>query len=211
DQAAGVVRTCIEALGVPLADHYGALPMSRSEDKAPGVFDVTPFPAEEAILFHNEGSHTPRAPRYIAFHCATPAPSGGETPLANSGRVLDSLPGRLRERFVERGLLYRRHFVDGLDIPWAQYFGTANPREVEARCAAHGIRTVWCPDGSLCTETRRPAVVRHPDNGEALFFNQILLHHPACLDPVVRETLQLGLPDGRMPRDVTFGDGTPIP
>lgn len=210
-QRAADFRASIEALGLTLADDYGDLPMSPSEDGAPGVFDVTHFPAEEAILFHNEGSHTPRAPRYIAFHCATAARSGGETPLADSARVLEGLPGALRERFIEQGLLYRRHFVEGLDASWRQYFRTTDPREVDARCAAHGIRTIWYPDGSLSTETGRPAVVPHPDTGRAVFFNQILLHHPACLDPEVRETLQHSLPDGGTPRDVTFGDGTPIP
>ena len=44
-----------------------------------------------------------------------------------------------------------------------------------------------------------------------VFFNQVLLHHPACLDPKAREAFQYVLPEGQMPREVRFGDGSSIP
>ena len=202
---------CIAALGLPLADEYGELSRNGTDESAPGVFDVTPFPAPEAILFHHEGAHTPCPPRYLIFHCAVPAWSGGETPLADSARVLEQLPHAMREAFGQKGLLYKRNFFAGLDVPWSRYFGTSDPRKVEDLCAVQGIRAVWRLDGRLSTETLRPAVVRHPRGHRAVFFNQILLHHSACLDPEVRDAFQQVLHDGETAREVRFGDGSPIP
>jgi alpha-ketoglutarate-dependent taurine dioxygenase len=139
------------------------------------------------------------------------ASQGGETPLADSADVLDDLPVAMRDELAERGLLYRRHFVAGVDVPWQRFFGTSDRRAVDEQCRVQGIRAVWRTDGSLCIETRRPSVVCHPSTGRRTFFNQILLHHAHCLDPEVREALALGLPGGEMPRDVRFGDGLPIP
>lgn len=210
-QGAESFKRCIAALGFPLAEDYGDLPMSASEGGAAGVFDVTPFPPEEAILFHHEGSHTPSVPRYICFHCALPAARGGETPLADSARVFAALPLEMRDVFARQGLLYRRSFITGFDVPWQRYFSTSDPSAVESLCRARGVRAVWRPDGGLTTETHRPAVIRHPDSRRPVFFNQILLHHPACLDPEVREAFEYIHEAGGMPRDVRLGDGSEIP
>jgi alpha-ketoglutarate-dependent taurine dioxygenase len=204
-------RECVEALGFPVATDYGDLPVSASPARVAGVFDVTPFPPGEAIFFHHEGAHTPRAPRYISFLCDVPAIQGGETPLADSAEMLLRLHPDIREAFLSKDLRYRRTFVDGLDVPWHTYFQTRDPHEVCARCRAQGMVATWDDDGALSVEIRRPAIVRHRVSGRLTFFNQVLLHHPACLDPEVREALEFALPHGRLPRHVTFGDGSAIP
>jgi hypothetical protein len=43
-----------------------------------------------------------------------------------------------------------------------------------------------------------------------VFFNQIQLHHVRCLDPAVRESLLSMMPEEALPRNVYYGDGTPI-
>jgi alpha-ketoglutarate-dependent taurine dioxygenase len=172
---------------------------------------VTRYPAKKAILFHNEGSHTPRAPRFIFFHCALPATRDGETPLADSSAVFHALPPEMRRAFLERGLLYRRNFLPGLDVSWQDYFHTDRRDEVERLCAEAGTCARWHADGNLETETLRPAVIPHPDRGIPVFFNQILLHHPYCLDPEVRAAIANMPLSGRFPRDVRFGDGAAIP
>ena len=50
----------------------------------------------------------------------------------------------------------------------------------------------------------------HPETGERIFFNQIALHHPSCLDPETRGSLEAVLGEGELPRDVRYGDGSPI-
>jgi alpha-ketoglutarate-dependent taurine dioxygenase len=204
-------RKCIARLGLPLVDDYGDLPMLPSDDGTTGVFNVTKYPAKNAILFHHEGSHTPTPPRHIFFQCTLPAQEDGETPLVDAADLLAQLPAEIRAAFAERGLLYRRSFVEGFDVTWQTFFRTEDRTEVEERCAREGVTVLWQPDGSLAIETPRPAVIRHPDSGRDVFFNQVLLHHPACLEPAVRSGLRALLKGRSLPRDVAFGDGQPIP
>lgn len=207
----GGFRACIARLGLPLVDDYGDLPMAPSEDGTTGVFNVTKYPAKNAILFHHEGSHTPTPPRHIFFQCTVPAQEDGETPLVDAAQLLGELPTEIRDAFETRGLLYRRNFVEGFDVTWQTFFRTDAREEVEARCAREGVNVRWQSDGGLEIETPRPAVIRHPDNGRAVFFNQVLLHHPACLEPAVRSGLHALLKGRSLPRDVYFGDGGAIP
>jgi len=204
-------RSCISALDIPLVEDYGDLPMLPSDDGTTGVFNVTKYPAKNAILFHNEGSHTGRPPRHIFFQCSLPALQEGETPIAHSADVFAALPDEMQTAFAERGLLYRRNFVEGLDVSWSQYFHTGSRDAVEAICAEQDVQVHWRADGGLETEIRRPAVIRHPDSGADVFFNQVLLHHPACLEPAIRSGLQSLLNGRRFPREVYFGDGSSIP
>jgi alpha-ketoglutarate-dependent taurine dioxygenase len=203
-------RRCVTSLGLSVSDDYGDLP--RGPAGVEGVFGVTPFPPAEAILFHHEGAHTPRPPRYLCFNCSVAAARGGETPLADSSRVVAALASSIREEFVTKGLLYRRHFLPGLDVSWQHYFQTRDRKRVESICRSQGIRASWSATGGLLTETQVPAIVPHPDSGRAVFFNQILLHHPRCLDHETRVALAASLaPDCPWPRDVRFGDGALIP
>jgi alpha-ketoglutarate-dependent taurine dioxygenase len=43
-----------------------------------------------------------------------------------------------------------------------------------------------------------------------VFFNQIQLHHVSCLDPKTRDSLRSLFKDEDLPRNVLYGDGTPI-
>jgi alpha-ketoglutarate-dependent taurine dioxygenase len=201
----------ILALDMPLMEKYGDLPMAPSSDGTSGVFNVTKYPQRNGILFHNEGSHTHASPRHIFFQCSEAAPQGGETPMADSALVYREIPPEILSVFAKRGLLYRRSFIENLDVSWSQFFGTSQRHEVELICKRQNIEAHWTPQGNLVTETFRPAVISHPENGSDLFFNQILLHHPACLEPEARKALKNLSPQGLMPRDVYFGDGTPIP
>lgn len=198
----------IQALVPELNVEYGDL--SHKVQNTNFVQEATPYPADRAILYHNEASHTPTWPERICFYCQVPAAADGETPLLPCDGMLRRLPSDLREEFTARGLLYVRNFIPGLDVPWERFFGTSDRASVEEQCRANGTQWFWREDGGLRIETRRPAVVRHPRSGEPLFFNQILLHHPAVLDEDTREDL-LSLCDGEFPRSVAYGDGTPIP
>lgn len=204
-------RECVAALEIPLVDHYGDLPMMPADDGTTGVFNVTKYPSKNAILFHNEGSHTNTPPRHIFFQCTVSAPQGGETPVTDCSDVLAALPQELRTAFAERGLSYRRNFIPGLDVTWQKYFGTADREAVERLCAQHNATVRWREGDGLETEVFRPAVITHPVKGTAMFFNQVLLHHPACLEPSVRSAMARMLNGESFPRNVLFGNGEPIP
>lgn len=211
--APATFRKCVAALRGELLEHYGDLPALADDDAKPlaGVYGVTPFPPTEVIPFHHEGTHTHAPPSHLAFHCVAPAEQGGQTPVADGGAVLAKLPTEIATELQQRGIIYERRFIPGLDVDWRTYFGTNDASAVAAQCAAQRIEVQWIGEDVLVTKTRRPAVAQHPRSGRRVFFNQILLHHPACLDDEIVEALSLMSPDGLPPRRVLLDASTPVP
>jgi alpha-ketoglutarate-dependent taurine dioxygenase len=196
------------ALCPDLFGEYGDLPQA---DGAAKVYASTPYPADKTILFHNESSHMHRWPLKQFFFCITPAKSGGETPIVDCREIYRSLRSELLAPFAEKGLLYIRSFVEGLDVSWQGFFRTDDRATVEEYCRDAGISLEWTSEGGLRTAQAAPAVAKHPLTGEWVFFNQVQLHHPACLDAEVRKSLSSLFGDKGLPRNVLFGDGSPIP
>jgi alpha-ketoglutarate-dependent taurine dioxygenase len=188
---------------------YGDLPRvdEAASDK---IYESTPYPPDQAILFHNESSHLSSWPMRIMFFCALPSETGGETPLADSRSICDALDPEVFEEFRTKGLSYVRNFAEGLDVSWQQFFQTDDKAAVEERCGA-GMSLEWKADGGLRIRQAAHAVTQHPDTGETLFFNQVQLHHPFYLQEDVRESLRSLYGEEDLPRNVYYGDGTPIP
>lgn len=195
------------ALASALEPSYGDLVKRAS---ARFVYDATVYPKDRAILFHNEGSHTPRMPTRQLFFCGRDGFTGGETPIVDCRKVYQALPAELRQTFERVGLRYIRNFIPGVDVRWQDFYRTESRAEVEAKCRADRVAWRWKPDGGLRTQTRAAAVIRHPATGEASFCNQIMLHHPSCVDEKTRQALLAVLDVDDLPRNVCFGDGTPI-
>jgi alpha-ketoglutarate-dependent taurine dioxygenase len=188
-----------------LHDGYGDLPR---EAEGRRVYKATPYPARLAIRLHNEGSHTRSWPSRIMFFCMQPAVTGGESVLADGREVLRRLPAELVTRFAERKLSYLRNFVRGFDVTWQSFFQTVDRERVTDWLAQHGIEFGWT-DAGLRTRWPAAAMIRHPRTGEDVWFNQIQLHHIACLPPGPRNVLARLFGDD-VPRNVTYGDGEPI-
>ncbi len=186
---------------------YGDLPREEMGGK---VYASTPYPAEERILFHNESSHMHRWPMLIWFYCVKAAPAGGESPIVDCRQVYRELEPNIRERFERQGLMYVRNFTKGLDVSWQSFFQTTERYAVEDYCRAAGIDFEWTGDDGLRIRQLCPAVVKHPQTGELVFFNQIQLHHISCLPASVRESLSSIVDDESFPRNVYYGDGSPI-
>lgn len=70
DSVAGFERFA-SALPPELFGEYGDLPR---EGVSGHVYGSTPYPADQAILFHNESSHMHRWPMKIWFYCVEAAP-----------------------------------------------------------------------------------------------------------------------------------------
>jgi hypothetical protein len=192
---------------------YGDLPREAVSDK---VYNATPYPPEQAILFHNEGVHTHRWPLRIFFYCPQPAKSGGETPIVDCREVARRLDPDILERFRERQVLYVRNFflgrgdIPGLDLSWEEFFRTTDRAEIEQQCRAGGVEVAWKGDDGLKISKRAPVVGHHPLTGEIVFFNQLQTHHISCLESPVRSMLtSLFAPDD-LPRNAYYGDGSPI-
>lgn len=201
-------RAFARSFGNPLLSYeFGSTPRT---DLGAGVFTSTEYPAHRSIPLHNEQSYTRNWPMKLWFYCELAAESGGATPLADSRRIYARVPARIRERFERDGLLYVRNYGAGLDVDWPQVFGSRDPREVERVCERRGIHYAWSGAGQLCTRERVQATARHPETGEAVWFNQAHLFHISCLPSEEREALLEICGAGGLPRNVYFGDGTPI-
>ncbi|WP_211230608.1 condensation domain-containing protein [Inquilinus limosus] len=196
-----------EALQPGLYGSYGDLP---KKEGGRNTYRSTPYPERKMILYHNESSHLPRWPRKQWFFCEQPSPVGGATPIVDCRELYRRLPAELAERFDRLGLTYVRTFTENLDVDWRDFFKTDSRDEVEARCRAAGVDFAWLGENELQTRTRCPAVIIHPLTGERSFFNQVQLHHTRCLDADVREDLLAMVGPERMPRQVFYGDGSPI-
>jgi len=186
---------------------YGDLPPEPTSQK---VYGSTPYPPDKMILFHNESSHLPTWPMRQFFFCVIPSATGGTTPLLDSRTVYNALEPTVREEFETKGLMYVRNFAEGIDVPWQDFFHTSDRDEVERMCAETGMTCEWTSGDGLRIRQVSPAVVTHPRTGEKLFFNQVQLHHVYCLDDETRSSLRQLFAEDDLPRNVYFGDGTPI-
>lgn len=196
-----------QAICPELFGEYGDLPR---EEVSQNVYTSTPYPADKAILFHNESSHLHRYPMKIWFFCVQPSEVGGETPIVDCRKIYQLLDPKLRERFAQKQLMYVRNYTDGLDVSWSRFFHTTDKSVVEVYCRNHGISFEWTDNNGLRTREIRPAVAKHPKTGELVFFNQIQLHHLSCLDRTVQDSLLSMFGEENLPRQVYYGDGTPI-
>jgi len=194
------------AVADELFGEYGDLPREEQGGK---VYGSTPYPSDERILFHNESSHMHQWPMLIWFYCVIPALQGGESPIIDCRRIYQELEPQLREQFENKGLLYVRNFTAGLDVSWQDFFHTNDRSAVETCCRKAGMDFEW-KGNDLRTSQRAPAVVKHPQTGEKVFFNQLQLHHISCLAPGVRESLLAIMREEDLPRNVYYGDGSPI-
>jgi alpha-ketoglutarate-dependent taurine dioxygenase len=186
---------------------YGDLPR---EGVARNVYSSTPYPEDKSILYHNESSHLGSWPATISFFCSIAPIEGGATPIVDCRKVYEGLNASVRQKFAEQGLLYVRNFCRGLDVSWQRFFGTDSRAAVEESCHRQGMTCEWTSGGSLRVKRRSRAVLQHPKTGEMSFFGQVQLHHVHCLDPDVQRSLLSIFRPEELPRNVYYGDGSPI-
>lgn len=171
------------------------------------VFSSTEFPAGEEIALHNENSYATSWPGELLFCCLVPASSGGATPLADVRRVLARLSDSLLGEFERRGWMLVRNYGNGFGLPWQEAFASERESDVASYCEAADIDCEWLPGGRLRTRQVRPALARHPETGERLWFNHVRFWHPASLASETREMLTEELGEDGLPYDVRYGDG----
>ena len=195
------------AIAGGLFGEYGDLP---PEETGQRIYHSTPYPPDKMILFHNESSHFSSWPLRQFFFCVVPSQEGGETPLLDCRKVYETLDKEVVEAFDRRGLMYVRNFSEGVDVPWQDFFHTDDKAAVERTCSNEGMSCEWTELGLRIRQVAK-GVRKHPRTDQPVFFNQVQLHHVACLDEETRAAMRQLFADEDLPRNVYYGDGTPIP
>ncbi|WP_027856251.1 non-ribosomal peptide synthetase [Marinobacterium jannaschii] len=195
-----------QAIYPELYGQYGDLPKKEVGEK---IYQSTPYPNDQMIMYHNESSHQHRWPRRQWFYCEIAAESGGATPIVDCRELYNRLPQAVRDKLQAKQLRYVRNF-SGLDVSWQHFFKTEDRAEVEAICRDGNIDFEWYGEDKLRISQVCPAVIRHPITGEMSFFNQIQLHHYSFLEADVREHLLEVGGEENLPRNVYYGDGEPL-
>ncbi|TBU87894.1 TauD/TfdA family dioxygenase [Phytopseudomonas dryadis] len=201
-------REFAASFGYPLLSYeFGSTPRSNVTR---GVYTSTEYPAHQSIPLHNEQAYTLEWPMKIWFYSVVPAETGGETPIADSREIYRRMPVSIRERLIDKRLMYVRNYGNGLDVDWQQVFNTEDQATVEAYCRAHAIQYEWKDDGELRTRQVCQAVACHPVTGDKVWFNQAHLFHVSNLQPEIRESLLDVVEEEDLPRNVYYGDGSAI-
>jgi len=175
------------------------------------IYTSTDYPANQSIFVHNENSYKRNFNLKIFFFCETPAPRGGETPIADCRNVYRRISPAVRDRFVDKGWMYTRNYGDGFGLDWQTTFQTDDKNAVEEHCRQNGITIEWTSDGRLKTRAVLPAVIEHPRSGETVWFNHATFFHVSTLEPSLREGLLAGFDnEADLPTNTYYGDGSPI-
>ncbi|ERN42083.1 putative taurine catabolism dioxygenase [Rubidibacter lacunae KORDI 51-2] len=190
----------------PMTYSYRSTPRSQVHGK---VYTSTEYPADRTIPLHNEMAYARQWPMMLAFHCQQPATEQGETPIADSHRVLAQIPEVIRQEFANRGICYVRNYGDGLDLPWQEVFQTQSRQQVETICHDAQIDFEWWGDDRLRTRQVCQAIATHPHTGKAVWFNQSHLFHISNAG-AAQEYLKANFDPICWPRNAYFGDGGEI-
>ena len=168
------------------------------------------YSAEQMLLWHNENSFNYHWPGKIWFCCERAPEQGGETPIVDSRRVFQRIDPNIKERFIQKQIMYARNYGLGMGLDWRTVFRTTNRSDVEEYCRREFIDFEWKEGDYLSTRCIRPAVVKHPVSGETVWFNQAQHWHTSCLDPATRESMFSLFEEENMPRNCYYGDGSTI-
>jgi alpha-ketoglutarate-dependent taurine dioxygenase len=174
------------------------------------IYTSTEYPANQSIPLHNEMSYARNWPMKICFFCLETAEQGGETPIADSGRVFERIDSQIRDLFIKKKVMYTRNYCEGVDLPWHQVFGTERKSAVEDYCREVGIEFEWKSGNRLRTRQTCQAVATHPKTGKLVWFNQAHLFHVSSLARQDYDLLLEEFDEADLPRNAFFGDGSPL-
>lgn len=207
-QSAEEFEQVVRALaGEPLQYHERSSPRSQVSGR---IYSSTDYPDEQHIFLHNENSYQLNWPLRLFFYCQTAPREGGETPIASCRRLFARLSGPTKEKFVRKGCMYVRNYGAGFGLPWQTVFQTTDRAVVEAYCEKNKIAAEWRGGGVLRTRAVRPAVVRHPQTGETVWFNHATFFHITTLGATLRGALLAQFEEQDLPSNSYYGDGSAI-
>lgn len=185
---------------------YRSTPRTKMRNN---IYTATEYHSDLPIPQHNENSYSNNWVMRLGFYCQIPSPIGGNTPVADSRQVYKLIPSEIREKFIERKILYVRNYQD-VDLPWTEVFQTDDRTEVEEFCNCNDLEFEWLENNGLRTKQVNPAVAQHPITGEDVWFNQAHLFHVSNMGDEIKNSMLATIGEENLPRNTYFGDGSPI-
>jgi alpha-ketoglutarate-dependent taurine dioxygenase len=182
-------------------------PRTRVTDR---LYTSTEYPASESIALHNESSYASVWPGKVCFFCLSPADQDGETPLADVRKVYERIDPEIIDAFNRREWMLVRNYHDGMGLTWQSAFQTGDKSVVEEYCRSGQIEFEWIGGDRLRTRQVRPAMARHPNTGEMVWFNHIVFWHITGLDDETREVMTSLYAAEDLPYNTYYGDGSEI-
>lgn len=198
----------LDSTSIPLMYYMeGATPRTQLGGK---VYTSTQYPADRHIALHNELCYVMTWPMKIWFFCVQPPAQGGETPIADVRRVYERIDPKIRKRFEEKGWMLMRNFSKGLGLPWQTSYRAEDKPSLENYLRSANIEFEWLDEDRVRTRQVRPAVARHSETGEMVWFNHIAFWHVSSLDLQTREVFLAQLGEDGLPFNTYYGDGSVI-
>jgi alpha-ketoglutarate-dependent taurine dioxygenase len=205
----------VAAIRPQLLDYVGG--DSPREALGDRVYTSTEFPPDMEIGLHNELSYTRSWPDRVFFCCLVAAKSGGQTHIADGRQVYSRMDPAVRDRFSEKGVIYRQHLRDGDGAPgpgksWQETFDTTDPAEVERICSDSDMAFRWTSRG-IRTTLRNPGVLSQPNTRETSWFNQADMWHASFDTVKAQESRRVadGPGEEALGSHACYGDGSDIP
>lgn len=194
----------------PLPYMFRSSPREELDRSIKNIYLSTSYPNERVINLHNEASYSRVWGRKIIFCCLQPAESGGETPIADSRKVLKDLSPGLRAKFRDKGVKYRRNLFAEIGMPWQEVFQTSDKGIVQEICEKNRIDYRFTGDNNCIIEWRKDAIYKHPVSGCETWFNHVFFFNHFSRYEELGLAHDDYLPDEYLASDTCFGDGTPI-
>jgi alpha-ketoglutarate-dependent taurine dioxygenase len=174
------------------------------------IFTSTEYPANQHIPLHHEMSYSHNWPMKIWFFCVKPADEGGATPIVSDRSIFNRIDSSVKERFMDKKVMYVRNYGGGLDLSWENVFQTTDKLVVEDYCRKSLTEFEWRDGNRLRTRQVRQAVATHPVTGDTVWFNHAHMFHVSNLEPSLRASLLAEFGEDNLPRNAYYGDGQPF-
>lgn len=171
------------------------------------VYVSTTYPNSYRINMHSENSYAQTPPEKIIFCCITPADIMGETPIADNRKVLEHISPDLKNKFSEKGILYKRRLNGMLGLSWQEVFQTQDKEEVRESCEKMGVSYKWLGENDLLMHWKMDAIIKHPVTQELIWFNHGMFFNKYSYDQDFLSTINS---DDELPNNTYFGDGEEI-
>lgn len=174
------------------------------------VYESTTYPKERKINMHSEQSYSYSMIHKIVFCCIKTATEQGETPIANNRGILNNLSPSLRNKFEQKGILYRRNLSGNIGMPWQEVFQTTSKEEVIKNCKENNIEYSFQGDDYLSLKWKKAAVAVHPQSMEKTWFNHGFFFNKFSLYEEMGVDHTDDLPEEYLAYNTYFGDGSDI-